>query len=290
MERYADVAPGVRLWIEDVGDVELPPMLLIMGANASGLTWPDELVTTLAQRHRVIRYDHRDTGRSTWDFDAHPYALTDLAADAVAVLDALDVPRAHVVGMSMGGTLVQLLLLDHPERLHSAVAFCTARLDTSIATDPGDGAGPELPDPDPRLMELWQQMTEPRTRADEIAWRIEHWRLLNGTAVAYDAEEFRRLEERVVDHAGRHDNPAAHARASQTGLDRGAELAGVTTPTLIVDAPHDPVNPYPHAQRLAAAIPTARLATVPGMGHAISHAVIPELADTILTHTAGAEQ
>jgi pimeloyl-ACP methyl ester carboxylesterase len=80
-----------------------PLLLLIMGANASSRAWPDDLVARLAERHRVLPYDHRDTGRSTGSFDEHPYGITELAADAVAVLDAFGVPRAHLVGMSMGG-------------------------------------------------------------------------------------------------------------------------------------------------------------------------------------------
>ena len=81
----------------------------------------------------MIAYDHRDTGRSTWAFDARPYAIRDLADDALAVLDAFGVERAHIVGMSMGGVLVQLLLADHPERLLSATVFCTAALGSGLA-------------------------------------------------------------------------------------------------------------------------------------------------------------
>ena len=226
MEGHVDVAPDVRLWVQDIGDRASSPLLLVMGANASGLIWPDRFLASLAEHHHVIRYDHRDTGRSTWAFDDRPYAVADLAGDAVAVLDALGVERAHVVGMSMGGTLVQLLLLDHPERLLSATVVCTSALRSGLA--PGDiEYEPGLPDPDPRLLALWERMADSRDREAEIAWRVEHWRLLNGEAVPFDAETFRRLEEGAIDHAGRHDNPAAHARAAQTGLDRGAELAGV---------------------------------------------------------------
>lgn len=285
MDRYVDVTPDARVWVEDVGDAQAPPMLLVMGANASGLTWPKELVTALTRSHRVIRYDHRDTGRSTWAFDTHPYSIAELAADAVTVLDALDVPAAHVVGMSMGGTLVQLLLLDHPDRLLTATIFCTSALGAGLAADPDGPAAPDLPDPDPRLLRLWEQMAEPRDREAEIAWRVEHWRLLNGSVLPFDAAEFRRLEERVIDHAGRHENPAAHARASQAGLDRGAELAGVTTPTLVIDAPEDPINPPPHARHLADAVPTARMVTIAGMGHALGSAVVGPLTDAVLAHT-----
>jgi pimeloyl-ACP methyl ester carboxylesterase len=284
MDRFVEVAPDVRLWVEDRGRRDVSAVLLIMGANASGLAWPDQLVERLGQRHRVIRYDHRDTGRSTWAFDTHPYAITDLAEDAVALLDALDVDRAHVVGMSMGGTLVQLLLLDHPERLTSATAFCTSALGTGLAA--GDSTlPPDLPGPDPRLLAMWEHMAEPRDPEAELDWRVEHWRILNGEVLDFDADEFRRLEARLIRHAGRHDNPAAHARADQSGLDRGAELAHVTVPTLVIDAPEDPINPPPHAAHLARLITGAHLVTIPGMGHALGRPVIEPLAAAILTHT-----
>lgn len=129
-------------------------------------------------------------------------------------------------------------------------------------------------------------MGEPRTRAEEVDWRVEHWRLLNGDVIEFDTDGFRRLEERLIDHAGPHDNPAAHAHADQTGLDRGAELAAVTVSTLVVEAPDDPINPPPHAAHLTRCIGHARLVTVAGMGHALSAPVLAPLADAILAHTA----
>jgi pimeloyl-ACP methyl ester carboxylesterase len=73
MQHFIDAAPDVRLWVEEHGPADAPPLPLIMGAQASGMGWPDELVHTLAAHHRVIRYDHRDTGRSTWSFDERPF-------------------------------------------------------------------------------------------------------------------------------------------------------------------------------------------------------------------------
>lgn len=96
------VGVDYRLWVEDRGNPEGTPLLLIMGANASGLAWPESLVNRFTERHRVVRYDHRDTGRSTSAFDTHPYAVRDLAEDAVAVLGALRIDRAHVVGHVVG--------------------------------------------------------------------------------------------------------------------------------------------------------------------------------------------
>ncbi|MGH3830772.1 MAG: alpha/beta fold hydrolase [Pseudonocardiaceae bacterium] len=282
MERFVDISAGTRLWVEEIGDAGASPLLLIMGANSSSMTWPDALVRPLAEHHRVIRYDHRDTGRSSWAFDKKPYAVGDLARDAIAILDALDVERAHVVGMSMGGVLVQLLLLDHPDRLLSATMIITCALGAGLAADPNDDKAPALPGPDPQLVRLWEHFTDPRSREEELAWRVEYQRILAGSVLPFDAEEFRRVEERAMDHAGRHDHPAAHARAAATGFNRAAELAGVRTPTLVIEGP---VNPPPHSRHLAQLIPTSRLVTVPGMGHALSAAVVGPVCQAILTHS-----
>jgi pimeloyl-ACP methyl ester carboxylesterase len=283
VERFVDVEPGVRLWVEDIeptGPHPGEPLLLVMGANASGLVWPDALVAQLAEHHRVIRYDHRDTGRSTATFEDDPYGITDLAEDAVAVLDALDVPRAHVVGMSMGGYLVQLMLLDHPERIATATLFCTGPLPFA-----GPAPVPALPGPDQALLRLWAEMDDPRDIEGEIAWRVEHWRLLNGSGTLFDPAEFRALEERVIAHAGRHEPVVAHARMDAHGMERGAELAAVDVPTLVIEATEDPAFPPPNAGVLARSLGHGRLVRIPGMGHAINRTVIPPLAAAILGQT-----
>lgn len=290
IEHLVERPGGDRLWAASTEPPasDATPLLLVMGANAPSATWPPDLVDRLASRHRVVVYDHRDTGRSTWAFDERPYAIRDLAADAIAVLDALDIDRAHVVGMSMGGVLVQLLLLDHPERLLSATVFCTAALGVGLAAGEGE-ADVELPGPDPRLLALWETMGDERTPEEELAWRVEHWRILNGDEVPFDPEEFAALERRVIDHTGRPESGTAHARADQGGLERGAELAAATVATLVVEAPADPINPPPHAEHLARTIGGARLMTVPGMGHALPAAVVEPLAEAILAHTASVD-
>jgi pimeloyl-ACP methyl ester carboxylesterase len=283
VERFVDVEPGVRLWaeaIEPTGPHPGEPLLLVMGANSSGLVWPDDLVAQLAEHHRVIRYDHRDTGRSTATFEDAPYSIVDLADDAIAVLDAFDVPRAHVVGMSMGGYLVQLMLLDHPDRIATATLFCTGPLPF-----PASSSAPAVPGPDQALLRLWAELDDPRDLQGEIAWRLEHWRLLNGSGTLFDPAEFRALEERVIAHSGRHDPAVAHAHMDTDGMERGAELAGVTVPTLVIEAPEDPAFPPPNAGVLARSLGEGRLVRIPGMGHAINRTVISPLAAAILTQT-----
>jgi len=251
-QRFIDAAPGVRLWADATGDRDATALLLIMGANASGFAWPEALVARLAARHRVLRYDHRDTGRSTRAFAEHPYPILDLAGDALAVLDGFG---------------------------------------ADIAIDPPVAGAAELPGPSEEVLAMWQHLGEPRDRAAEVAFNVEHWRLLSGVERGgeFEESEFRALEERIRHHAGHDDPTVAHSLADASNLARGAALAGVRTPTLVIEAPLDPVFPPPHAAHLASLIPGARLVTIPRMGHALPSAVLAELADAILTHTAEAD-
>jgi pimeloyl-ACP methyl ester carboxylesterase len=289
VEREVEIEPGVTLWVEDLpAHRETPahPVLLVMGANASGIGWPDALVELLRERHRVVRYDHRDTGRSSHAFEDHPYGIADLAGDALTVLDACGIGRAHVVGMSMGGVLVQLLALDAPDRLASAALLCTAALGADLAG---------LPGPPRDVLRMWQEMHDPRDERSELAWRVEHWRRLSGGALPFEPAEFEELERRVMAHSGRVEAPTAHAQADPGGLDRGDELGSITVPTLVVEAPADPVNPPPHAAFLAERIagrraaPPVRLVSIEGMGHSLPSAVLEPLASELLEHAAEAE-
>ncbi|MFJ6886171.1 alpha/beta fold hydrolase [Streptomyces californicus] len=287
MERFVDVAPGVRLWAEELGSPDAPALLLVMGAQASGLGWPDELVELLAVRHRVIRYDHRDTGRSTACFEEQPYPLSALAEDAVAVLGAFEVERAHVVGMSLGGMLTQLLIADHPDRLLSATVIGTNALSsTPYAAPDGSRVPPEeLPGVSAELMELWSRPVEDRGPEAELDRRVEHWRVLGGGAIPFDAAYARELERRIIAHTGHHHAGTAHARADYSDMERTERLAATGVPTLITSAPAEPVAPAPHAEHLAQVIRGARLVEIPGMGHALPREVHAPLAAAILDHT-----
>ncbi|MGJ5891624.1 alpha/beta fold hydrolase [Streptomyces niveiscabiei] len=280
MERFVDVAPRTRLWAEERGDPHAPPLLLVMGAQASGLGWPEPLVDLLAARHRVIRYDHRDTGRSTWGFDERPYPITALARDAVAVLDAFGVSRAHVVGLSLGGMLTQLLLADHPERLLSATLMGTSALSETPY------AGGELPGIDPDVLALWSlPVPDDLTLGQELDRRVEHWRALHGTLLPFDPAYYRALEGAIIEHTGHHRVNTAHGRADSDGMLRTDALARNAVPTLVIEAPAEPVFPPPHARHLAQVVGAARLVEVPGMGHALPPEVWEPLAKAILEHT-----
>ncbi|GHG61173.1 alpha/beta fold hydrolase [Streptomyces griseocarneus] len=289
MEHFIDAAPGIRLWAEERGAADAPPLLLIMGAQASGTGWPEELVDALAVHHRVIRYDHRDTGRSTWPFERQPYAIADLARDAVAVLDGLGIERAHVAGLSLGGMLAQLLIADHPGRLLSATLMGTCALSTAPYARPDGTLVPvaELPGIAPEVLEMWARPVEDRGLDAELERRVEHWRVLSGGQLPFDAEYFRALERRVIEHTGHYTVSTAHGRADDSGLLRTDELAANRVPTLVVAAPAEPVFPPPHPQHLAQAVRGARVVEIPGMGHALPQEVLAPLTAAIIGHTTG---
>ncbi|OKH97376.1 esterase [Streptomyces sp. CB02923] len=286
-QQFVEAGTGVRLWTEQRGAADAPPLLLLMGAQASGLGWPEPFVNALAVHHRVIRYDHRDTGRSTWSFDQRPYRVTDLAQDAVRVLDGLGVERAHLVGMSLGGMLTQLALADHPGRVLSASLLGTSALSATPYTRPDGTRVPAtgLPGIAPELLELWARPVEDHGLEAELDRRVEHWRALSGTRLPFDAGHFRRLERRIIEHTGRYDVSTAHGRADDSGMLRTEALAAVRVPVLVISAPAEPVFPPPHPHHLAQVIGGARLVEIPGMGHALPPEVQGPLAAAILAHT-----
>ncbi|MEU6822065.1 alpha/beta hydrolase [Streptomyces atriruber] len=288
-EQYVDVAPGVRLWTERRGAPDAPALLLVMGAQASALGWPEPLVDALAEHHHVIRYDHRDTGRSGRPFDEHPYPVADLARDAVAVLDGLGIERAHVVGLSLGGMLSQLVLADHPERVLSATLMGTCALSETpyVRQDGVSVPVAELPGIAPEILEMWARPVEDHGLEAELDRRVAHWRLLSGDQLPFDAAYFRELERSVIEHAGSYTESSAHARADSSGMLRTAELAANRVPVLVVSATAEPVFPLPHPQHLAQVVAGARLVEIPGMGHSLPPTVHGPLEKAILEHTLG---
>ncbi|MFJ9471383.1 alpha/beta fold hydrolase [Streptomyces caniferus] len=287
MQQFIDAAPGIRLWTEQRGAADAAPLLLVMGARASGVAWPEPLVDALSAHHRVIRYDHRDTGRSSWPFEERPYRILDLADDVIAVLDGLGIDRAHIVGMSLGGMLAQLVLADHPDRLLSATLIGTSALSSTPYTRPDGTTVPveELPGIAPEVLELWARPVEDHGPTADMQRRIEHWRVLAGDRLPFDIDSFHALEQRVIEHTGHDRTSTAHGRAEHDGMLRTDRLAENEVPTLVICAPAEPVFPPPHPQHLAQCVRGARVVEIPGMGHALPPAVLEPLATAILRHT-----
>ncbi|MGA5820690.1 alpha/beta fold hydrolase [Kitasatospora sp. NPDC094028] len=288
----------LRLRTERFGAPDAPAVLLVMGTAAPGIGWPDELVDALAAGGRqVIRYDHRDTGRSSCvDFAARPYTLADLATDATAVLDGHGVAAAHVVGASLGGAIGQWLAVHRPERVLTLTAMMTgpmghnpgpawARALAGQAPDPGD-----LPPPSARfLTHLAQRAARPQgTRDEYVAANVETWRVLHGDALPFDEPAARRFVAASFDLTG---DPTAALNHDLAGRamteDRLVPLSSIEAPTLVLHGTEDPLRPLPHGRALAGEIPRSRFRPIPGMGHALFSPGLPrQIGEIIREHIA----
>ncbi|MFT4187236.1 MAG: alpha/beta hydrolase [Aeromicrobium sp.] len=275
-ERMIDVG-AVELCVETFGDPRDPAVLLIHGAQASMLWWEEGLCEAVAAGGRfVIRYDQRDTGRSTACPPGRPdYAMSDLAADAAGVLDALGVDHAHVVGRSMGGGAALFLAVDHPER----VATVTLVTTTSGADD--------LPPPDPEFTSL-PPLPDDADRAALIDHVTASVAALSGRSPHLDVEAVRARATRDVDRA--RDSRASLTNHWMMTFDapRGGGWGEITVPTLVVEGALDPCFPPPHGASLVAAIPDARLLTFDDVGHDLPPAAWPAFIPALLRHTAQA--
>ncbi|WP_354701432.1 alpha/beta hydrolase [Paraconexibacter sp. AEG42_29] len=285
MNRVTTVVPnsGTPLHSEAFGTPGDPPLLLIMGQMASMLWWPEGLCERLAAGGRyVIRYDQRDTGLSGGDEPGHPsYSAADLVADAAAVLDGHGIDRAHVVGMSMGGIVAQMLALTGPDRVATLTVIST----TSITRPPVH----ELPDPTPAYLEQAQQ-------GGETDWSdtgqirdaiLADCAALAGTRHPHDAEAARALVTADLERAVRPASLINHTLLGD-GNDDGPppKLTSLTVPALVVHGDADPLFPIEHGEALAAEMPGARLERIAGGGHELHPGDWNQIAGAILAHSA----
>jgi pimeloyl-ACP methyl ester carboxylesterase/SAM-dependent methyltransferase len=277
-------AGGVRLCVQTFGDPRDPAILLISGMSASMDWWDEEFCARLAAGVRyVIRYDHRDTGQSAcYPPGAPSYTGGELAADAVAVLDALGVDAAHLVGISMGGAIAQRLALERRERV------ATLTLISTTAIGPTSPDSPELPPPSPELSAL-PEPAQPdwSDRAAVIDYIVEGDRRLSRGV--FDQPHVRELAGRIVDRS--RDIQASmtnHAILDDPGTPVSPRIDQISAPALVIHGTADPLFPYPHAQALARTIPGTTLLPLPGIGHQMPPpATWDTVVPAVLRHTSG---
>ncbi len=263
----ADATLEAEAW----GDPGQPAVLLIAGTSCTRDWWPPAFCAQLADRGMcVIRYDQRDTGASTtWPVGRPGYRLTDLARDALAVLDAAGVARAHLVGFSQGGWVAQLLALDHPDRVASL---------TLVATRPTEHgpADPDLPDVTNDLMAAWERLVEPdwRDPSAVLEYYVANERALAGAE--FDESAARAICHAAIDRS--RDLPSAGNHPLMPPSPRWRERLGeLDVATTVIHGAADPLFPVPNAHALAAAIPGARLRVLEGVGHEFPARAWPEV-------------
>ena len=272
-------ADGVELCTEAFGDPRDAPILLIMGLGASMLWWDAAFCRMLGDGGRfVIRYDHRDTGRSMTYDPGHPeYTGADLVDDAARVLDAYGLAAAHMVGASAGGALAQRLALELPERVRSLVL---------ISTSAAVPVGRALPPPTEEFGRFMSTARVDWSDRDSIVdYVVEYSRMLAGGARAFDEAAARDLIRREVERAR---NPASRRNHDLIPDDGRASrpLSAIVAPTLVIHGTADPMLPLGHGEALAEEIPAARLLRLRGAGHGVERADWETVVGAIVAHTA----
>jgi pimeloyl-ACP methyl ester carboxylesterase len=275
---------NIHLFSESFGSPNNPPILLIMGATASSVWWPEEFCQQLADLDRfVIRYDHRDTGRSTsYEPGQSHYSIEDLADDALAILDAYQLKHAHLVGMSLGGFLSQLLALKTPHVVQSLTLIASERL---------AAADSALPSMDALAVDYFTRSAELdwTDRAAVIEYQLGLWRLLAGSAHTLDESLTRKLAADDFDRTPNLLTKFNHALLQ--GGDRWLNrLHEISVPTLIIHGTEDIVLPYAHALALQSEISNSTLLTLAGTGHELHPEDWSTILKAIQNHTASSAQ
>jgi pimeloyl-ACP methyl ester carboxylesterase len=270
---------GAALCVDTFGDPAHPAVLLIMGAAGSMDRWEEPFCERLAAAGRsVIRYDHRDTGGSTTSPPGKPgYTSDDLFADPLGILDHLGVERAHLVGLSMGGGIAQVIAIDQPERVLSL---------TLMSTSPVGTGGPELPPMSDELRAAFgDQPAEPdwSDREAAIAFLFETERPYAGSR-GVDEAALTALLGRVYDRSASLPSATNHFVLEGGDTER-ARLGEITAPALVIHGADDPLFPLAHGEALAREIPGAELLVIEGLGHEFPPSAWDEVLPALIAHT-----
>ena len=283
----------INIWYESI-EPENPAngsILLLTGIASDSVAWPPKFLDALvAAGYQVIRYDHRGTGMSDWieDWDSNnPYSLDDMANDGIAVLDGLDIEKAHVIGVSMGGMIAQQLAINHPDRVLSL---------TSIMSS-GNTGDPNLP---PISIDIAQEFLKVsvkygliKSERNTIKLHIASRMILMGDA-SY-AIDVKTIAEQVLYTL--RERKGYNAQASlqqQTAViasgSRYNQLRTMDTPTLIIHGQSDPFVPIEHGEKCADLIPNANTLWIEGMGHDLPDTFIDVIVEKIIMNFQRAEQ
>lgn len=283
---------NVEICYETFGEKsEAPPIVLMSGAGLQMLAWPDEFCRMLAELgHRVVRFDSRDTGESTvldylpapapWRVAlmrkmgfrvSIPYTLADMANDLVHLLDGLEINRAHLVGISLGGMIAQIVAINSGDRVASLTCIATCARN-SLHTMP-------------KIRTVLKIMRSPTPgRQGYIDWSIDVVRAVGGAAAAGPDDYLREIAGRMFDRGISHEGLRRHVCAVYAASDRRPALKGVTAPTLVIHGADDPLIRPEASKEIAEAIPGSTYCEIEGMGHGILRPVWPQLTELIGRH------
>jgi pimeloyl-ACP methyl ester carboxylesterase len=280
-------ANGLELCYQEMGDPEGKPLLLVMGLATQMIAWHDGFCNLLADRgYRVIRFDNRDIGRSTklsakgvpskvdlllGRRASAPYLLRDMAADAVGLLDFLEIDQAHIVGASMGGMIVQQMAIDHPKRVRSM---------TSIMSTTGNRRSGQ-----PSMKTFGVLLgNPPKSRAQVIERAVKTFKVIGSPGFPFEEDTVREMAARSYDRGHSAAGVTRQLHAIVASGDRTEALHKVQVPTAVIHGTRDPLVKPSGGRATAKAIPGARLMMVDGMGHDLPRDLWPTFAEAIDTN------
>jgi len=301
----------IEIWYEEFGNKSQEPILLIMGANANCKQWPQEFIDELlANDFRVIRFDNRDVGKSTWfgkeptynkflkilpefflkmivnrifglavdnkgkfkfsESDSMQYDLSDMAKDAVSLMDSLSIEKAHIVGASMGGMITQIIALDYPEKVKSI---------TPIMTTPGI-QNESLSGPSKELLNAMKKSFVMNLKGRVEDGVVEIYKQLTGSRFPFYEQDFRNKLAPIVEHGN---NPfALHGAAIGASPDRTSRLNEINVPTLVIHGTEDAILPLDHGIALADGIKNSTRMIMDRVGHEIPEQLYSEIVNAIV--------
>ncbi|UCC18282.1 MAG: alpha/beta fold hydrolase [Promethearchaeota archaeon] len=290
-------ANNIEIEYETFGDPLSKPLLLIMGLGAQMIRWDEEMCQKLAESgFYVIRFDNRDVGLSTKFDEAGepdlmklfmayqkgekieaPYTLNDMADDAVGLLDALSIEKAHICGASMGGMIAQVIAYRHPSRVLSL---------TSIMSSTGN---PDLPRPKPEALQVLLKPV-PEGRDAIIEEGVNRLRIIHGSGFPFDEKKARELVEASYDRSNYRPGYARQLVATLATGNRKTALSSIKVPTLVIHGSNDPLMPPEGGKDTAETIPGSELLIIEGMGHSLPPEVWPEVFEAFMKNASKAGQ
>lgn len=277
-------ANGIQICYDAFGSPQNPTLLLVAGLGMQLIGWDEALCTMLAERgYWVIRYDNRDAGKSTKFDEAGvpnvmaamqgqpieaPYLLSDMAADAIGLLDALNVEKAHVLGASMGGMIAQTIAINYPERVRSLVSIMSTTGDMAVSMPKPEGFALLTAPPATNLEQYIQ---------NDLNWAS----VANGSAFPADESVIRQRAQAAWERGTYPPGTARQLTAVLASGSRQEALHSLTIPTLVIHGKEDPIIPVEGGIATAEAIPNAKLMLIDGLGHAMPPETWPEIVNAI---------
>ncbi len=283
---------GLDIAYENHGNEDAPTILMIQGLSMPLVGWPPSMISAFtAAGFRVITFDNRDIGKSTVLNHLKtpspvsiairsllrmkvksPYLLTDMAQDAVCLLDALGVDKSHIIGISMGGMIAQTLAIHHSNRVLSL---------TSIMSHTGNSKVIKI---DRAVRKQMMKRPKNPTHEERLAYTIKTWELIGSPAYPMTEEDRRTFVESIIERGSTAMGVMRQMLAIMGSPNRVSALKKLDVPTLVLHGDQDPLVHLDGGKDTAASIPGAKIKIYPGMGHDLPEALLDDMCEEIITH------